>query len=214
MKSIFKNFPWSTTLLICVMVYVFYSGRDIGSPGALQGLYEDFLFDWSRFSHDPRQFWPTLLTHLFLHADQKHLWGNIIFFLLFAQPVETFLGSLNFLCLYFLWGIAGALTQGLLLANGTGGYGASAAISGAAGAFLVLYPVAKPFTGFPFYLKKGLGQVPAFFLILTYFLMTDIKWGFLILQSGSQITPVGHWAHIGGFLAGALSMAPFIWKEE
>ena len=142
---------------------------------------------------------------LFLHASAAHLLGNMWFLFLFGGLVERYLGSLRFVLAYLGFGAVATITHVALgntvcTVTDTGVViGASGAIAGVMGGFLVLRPKAKVKTmlGFfrPFVWSVNL---PAF-LFLGYWLLMDL------LQQVGWIgveTDVAHWAHIGGFLAG------------
>jgi membrane associated rhomboid family serine protease len=142
------------------------------------------------------------VTGMFLHAGWLHLIGNMLFLWIFGDNVEDRLGHLPYLVFYFLAGIgAMALQTVFSLDSLTPTVGASGAIAGVMGAYVVLYPkaliqvIVLPLFFIPFF-------VPASVLILFWFLMQVVGGvGDLSQTAGSNIA---WWAHIGGFIAGVL----------
>lgn len=142
---------------------------------------------------------------MFLHASAAHLLGNMWFLYLFGGMVERYLGSIKFVLAYLVFGAAATLAHvafgnTVCTVTDTGVViGASGAIAGVMGGFLVLRPNAKVKTMFGFFRPFVWSwNVPAF-LFLGYWLLMDV------LQQVGWIgveTDVAHWAHIGGFLAG------------
>lgn len=142
---------------------------------------------------------------MFLHASVAHLLGNMWFLYLFGGLVERYLGGLKFVLAYLAFGAAATLAHvafgnTVCTVTDTGVViGASGAIAGVMGGFLVLRPNAKVKTLFGFFRPFVWSwNVPAF-LFLGYWLLTDV------LQQVGWIgveTDVAHWAHIGGFVAG------------
>lgn len=146
-----------------------------------------------------------LLTHAFLHGGFLHLGGNLLFLIIFGSRINALIGNLGTLVLYPLFAVAAALAQMASSAHEMPGpmLGASGAIMGLAGMYLVLFPVSPvhvavfvrlPITLFLFFAKmfKCRG-----FWILLYFIAFDVLSTIMGWQDGTA-----HWAHLGGFLAG------------
>lgn len=147
--------------------------------------------------------WYTLFTSMFLHAGWLHLLGNMWFLWLFGNNVEDIMGHGRFLVFYLLGGLAAAAAQILVDPSSPAPMvGASGAISGVMGAYIVLYPTVRVRTITWFILLFRL-TVPAYVMLGYWF----------VLQVASAATdPVGGvavWAHIGGFVAGALLIPVF-----
>jgi rhomboid family protein len=144
----------------------------------------------------------TLVTASFLHGGWLHLIGNMLYLWVFGDNVEDAMGHGRFLVFYLLCGVVAAFTQIAADPGSTVPFvGASGAISGILGAYLILYPKARvlvPIIIFPLYL-------PAFVLL--------IFWILFQVASAAAGGPVGGgiawWEHIGGFAAGALLVIPF-----
>ncbi|MBV9080469.1 MAG: rhomboid family intramembrane serine protease [Elusimicrobia bacterium] len=198
--------PIASFTLAAIMIYAFGMEKHAMEWGIINRLMNDFSFAWVPFRDDPWNNFPRLLSHTFLHANTAHITGNLIFFLLFAPAVEQATGHLLVVVLYFLWGIAAAVTQGFFEPYASGLVGASGAISGAAGAYFVLFPLRTPIR----WLGRFLAGLPAFFWIGLWFI-AQLKGGYRSLLP--DVLPgekVAYWAHVGGFAAGAVSVGPLI----
>jgi len=143
----------------------------------------------------------TLVTSMFLHSGWLHLIGNMIYLFVFGKGVESALGSLRFLAFYLLCGIIAALTQALTDPAATlPMIGASGAIAGVLGAYLVLYPFGNVFVFFWIIIIFRVIAVPAILLLGFWFLMQ------LLSAQGASAGAggVAFWAHVGGFIAGMI----------
>ena len=143
----------------------------------------------------------TLVTSMFLHSGWLHLIGNMIYLFVFGKGVENALGSLRFLVFYLLCGIVAALTQALTDPTATlPMIGASGAIAGVLGAYLVLYPFGNVFVFFWIIIIFRVVAVPAVLLLGFWFLMQLLS----AESARSSAGGVAVWAHVGGFIAGAI----------
>jgi membrane associated rhomboid family serine protease len=150
-----------------------------------------------------------LFTSMFLHGSWMHLLGNMWFLWIFGDNVEDAMTRPRFIAFYLLCGIAAALTQ---VATGpTSGVpvvGASGAISGVMGAYLILYPRVRVYLLVPLGFLLTSIAVPAWTMLL-YWLGLQALSGFVSL--GNQAgTGVAFWAHVGGFVAGMILVKPFV----
>jgi membrane associated rhomboid family serine protease len=146
---------------------------------------------------------PTLVTSMFLHGDLLHLLGNMVFFLVFGRRVENQLERINFLAFYLTAGVAAALAHMLMEPESSAPLiGASGAISGVLGAFFICNPTAR--------ITLVLEPILIYFLCrLTLRLPAWIflpLWFFLQISLGlkQQASNLAFWAHVGGFVAGAV----------
>ena len=140
-----------------------------------------------------------LLTSMFLHGSWMHLLGNMWFFWLFGNNIEDSMGRGRFVVFYLLCGLFAAFAQ--VIPNPTSivpMVGASGAISGIMGAYLVLYPRVRVFTLVPLGFFLTTIALPAW-LMLVYWMVLQFFGG---LQSIGAAGGVAFWAHIGGFVAG------------
>ena len=147
----------------------------------------------------------SLVTALFLHAGWLHLLGNMLFLWIFGDNVEDRLGHLRYLAFYLVCGIGANLVQ---VASDPGSpiplIGASGAIAGVLGAYLVLYPRAWITVLIPILFILWPVSVPVVIVLLVWFL-TQLGSGVMAITEASQATGgVGYWAHVGGFVIGAL----------
>jgi len=136
---------------------------------------------------------------MFVHADILHILGNMIFLYVFGDNIEDALGHVQYLLFYFVCGLIATAADFLSDPyTQVVAIGASGAISGVLGAYMVLYPYARIRTiitlGFFFYIAR----IPAIFFLGFWFLYQ------LLYASAPDISGVAYWAHIGGFLAGFL----------
>jgi len=145
----------------------------------------------------------TLFTSMFLHGGVLHLLGNMLFLWVFGASIEDHLGHLPYLMFYFICGFGAGIAH--ILANWGStipSIGASGAISGVMGAYIVLFPRSKILTLVPIIIFFFTVRLPAV-LILGYWFLIQFLSGFLSLGEGDQ-AGVAWWAHIGGFVLGAL----------
>ena len=172
----------------------------------------------------------TLFTSMFMHADIIHLLGNMIFLFFFGGPVESAMGRKRFLAFYILSGLAADvfhllsitfiptryLISGELVGNPwvTPTLGASGAISGVMGAYLIYYPRSRVTMIYPVWIIPFIFTLPAWAYILIWFTY-QLVMGLISLLG--FVSNIAFWAHIGGFLTGiALApyfMDPFIKKQ-
>ena len=147
--------------------------------------------------------WLQLLTAMFVHAGWAHIAGNMLFLWVFGDNIEDRVGHCRYLAFYLVCGFAASALQ-IAMAPGTDvpSVGASGAIAGVLGAYLVLYPTAMvqvvilPLFFLPFFL-------PAIVLIGFWFAM-QLFAGVAELGQATAGSGVAWWAHVGGFIAGLL----------
>ena len=149
----------------------------------------------------------TLFASLFLHGGFVHLAGNMIYLWAFGGPVEDSLGHGRYLVFYLICGVVGSLTHTILFPQSpVPSIGASGSIAGVLGAFLVLRPQARIVTLFPLVVYWAMAEVPAMLFLPVWFAMQFFN-GALALaaaQKTSDVVGIAWWAHVGGFLFGAL----------
>jgi membrane associated rhomboid family serine protease len=156
---------------------------------------------------DPGRQFSHLLTHMFLHGSWMHLLGNMWFLWLFGNNVEDSMGRLRFVGFYLLCGLAAAAAQ-IITSPGSAipMVGASGAISGVMGGYLLLYPTVRVYTlvvlGF-FITSMAL---PAWVMLGYWFLIQFVSgWVSFAGEGGG----VAFWAHVGGFVAGIVLVKLF-----
>jgi membrane associated rhomboid family serine protease len=150
---------------------------------------------------DPGRQVSHLLTSMFLHGSWMHLLGNMWFLWLFGNNVEDAMSRLQFVVFYLLCGLMAALLQVLTSpASGVPMVGASGAISGVMGAYLVLYPRVRVFALVPIGFILTSVALPAW-TMLGYWILIQFVSG-LTAIGGEPGGGVAFWAHVGGFVAG------------
>ena len=154
--------------------------------------------------------WPhlflTLLTSQFLHGGFLHLASNMLYLWIFADNVEDRLGHVRFLLLYLGSGVVAAVTQLLLSPrSGIPMVGASGAIAGILGAYLLLFPAARIVTLVPLGWCWETLELPSALFLGFWFL---IQWaqGLTTIGQVADVGGVAFWAHIGGFVSGMLGI--------
>ncbi len=143
----------------------------------------------------------TLLTHMFLHGGWLHIIGNMWFLYLFGDNVEDRLGHFRYLAFYLVCGFASAGTHLLFNAASTiPVVGASGAIAGVLGAYLVLFPFARVAALVWMFLLVYVVEIPAAIFLGLWFLFQFASG--VALSASPQQGGVAWWAHVGGFVAG------------
>lgn len=139
----------------------------------------------------------TLFTSVFFHGGWMHLIFNMLFLWVFGDNIEDALGHVRFIAFFLLCGVAGGLFHSIIGPQSlTPTIGASGAIAGVLGGYLVLYPHAR-------LLVLAFGFIPLRLpavLVIGAFFAQDLLWG---ITGTAAIQGVAVWAHIGGFIAGA-----------
>ena len=141
----------------------------------------------------------SIITSMFLHGGWMHLIGNMTYLYIFGDNIEENLGKIKFIIFYLLTGGFAALSQALLDTNSiTPMIGASGAIAGVLGAYLVLFPKAKIKVFFWFIIIFKIFKIRAFIVLGGWILMQFLSYSGDDLNSGG----VAYAAHIGGFISG------------
>jgi membrane associated rhomboid family serine protease len=160
--------------------------------------------------NDPINRW-TPLTSMFLHGGWSHILGNALFFWVFGNNIEDSMGPVRFLAFYLICGLAAAGAHILMQpASPIPTVGASGAISGVLGAYLILYPRVRVNMLFIFIIIFRIIPVPAWLVLIWWFAVQLIT----ALPSLSQVNPdvssgVAVWAHVGGFVTGMVLIKLF-----
>jgi membrane associated rhomboid family serine protease len=202
--------PWMTVLLIVANLVSWYWFQGLGDMRAL----EASVYVFGTRPCEVTGACPvdglggsTLLTSMFMHGGWGHLLGNMLFLWVFGNNIEDSMGHLRFLGFYLATGIAAGLAHVWFSpASQVPAVGASGAISGIMGAYILLYPRARVRTYFP----------PFFFFRLSAWFFLGV-WFVLQLAGGlstlglpeSEAGGVAVWAHVGGFVAGLLLIRLF-----
>ncbi|MBI3050522.1 MAG: rhomboid family intramembrane serine protease [Acidobacteria bacterium] len=162
---------------------------------------------------DPGRQLSNVVTSMFLHGSWMHLLGNMWFLWLFGNNIEDSMTRPRFVAFYLLTGLAAALAQVAAdPASEVPMVGASGAISGVMGAYLVLFPRVRVYTMVPlgFFLQSM--ALPAW-MMLIYWVFLQFAGGITSIVS-EQTGGVAFWAHLGGFVAGVVLVKLFERRER
>jgi membrane associated rhomboid family serine protease len=157
---------------------------------------------------DPGRQVSHLFTSMFLHGSWMHLIGNMWFLWIFGNNIEDSMGRTRYLGFYLVSGLVAALAQ--VAANPASGVpmvGASGAISGVMGGYLVLYPKVRVWTLVPIGFFLTSVALPAWVMLL-YWAGLQLVSGVLSIGLGGEGGGVAFWAHLGGFVAGVVLVKP------
>jgi membrane associated rhomboid family serine protease len=150
--------------------------------------------------------WATIFTSMFIHGGWLHIGGNMLFLWIFGKGVESALGSARYLVFYLVCGIAAALTQAFVDPHSTVPMiGASGAIAGTLGAYLVLHPRGNVVVLIWIVIIVRLIAVPAVILLGLWFALQVMG----ALSANPSDPGVAVWAHVGGFITG-MALIPFV----
>jgi membrane associated rhomboid family serine protease len=150
----------------------------------------------------------TVFTSMFLHGGWLHILGNMLFLWIFGDNVEDSLGHMRYAAFYFVCGIAAALTHGIIdISSTVPAVGASGAIAGVMGAYIVLFPRALVYVIFGIILIPL--PLPAWVLIGMWIVL-QVFMGWASLGVDTAAGGVAYFAHIGGFVAGAALIHVFM----
>ena len=159
---------------------------------------------------DPGRQISHLFTSMFLHGSWMHLLGNMWFLWLFGNNVEDSMGRLRFVLFYLLSGLTAAFGQVVTSPDAViPMVGASGAISGVMGAYLILYPRVKVYVLLPIFIFFTTIALPAW-MMLGYWFILQLASGLL---SSNDVGGVAFWAHVGGFVAGVVLVKLFAREE-
>ena len=204
--------PIVTIGIIIVNVLVYLNQMRLPPRAATQFVYLYGLIPLEISSGDllvphPVPLYSTILTSMFVHGGLFHLAGNMLYLWIFGDNVEDRMGRFRFLVFYLLSGLAAVAAQVL---SDPGSkipmVGASGAISGVLGAYLLLFPHARVMTLIFFGWFVRLVEIPAL-IVLGFWIVVQVLNGLLTL--GVQVGGVAWFAHIGGFVAGLVMVKPF-----
>ncbi len=200
--------PYVTLILIALNVAVYLYGLAVlTTDQSMSQFYYNYAMIPARISAGEN--YPSLLTSLFLHVGFMHLAGNLLFLWIFGDNIEERLGHIPFLIFYLICGVGADLAQFAVDAySPIPTVGASGAIAGIMGGYLLLFPKAK---------------VDIFIFLIVFIRIIPIPaWVMLGVWFGLQVTNglgsdnsaggVAYWAHAGGFIIGFILMMP-LWLK-
>jgi membrane associated rhomboid family serine protease len=204
--------PFVTVALIlaCILVFVWEVGLgpDMGQAFVQYGFKPQTLMspDIAAPGDSAVPPFATIFTAMFLHGGFWHLAGNKLFLWIFGNNIEDAMGHARFVLFYFLSGIAAAFTMAFMdPASTVPMVGASGAISGVLGAYMLLYPRAKVTVVVPLFIILYPFRLSAVWVVGSWFAMQLVSAAY----SDPGSPGVAWWAHIGGFAAG-IALTPFL----
>jgi len=205
-----RQFPFINWLLILANAAVFWYELQLGES-ALQ----DFVFTWglvpAELMSNPQEEWRTIFTSMFLHGGWFHILSNMWVLYIFGDNIEDRVGSLKYIIFYLLGGVAAAFLQIYVMqGSSVPMIGASGAIAGVLGAYLVSFPGSRIASLVPIFIIFTIVEVPAI-LFLIFWFISQLYSGLFAMQEGMS-SGIAWWAHIGGFIFG-LIMVPFFGRR-
>ncbi len=213
------GFPFMTWLLIATNGIIFVFEISIPKDLLLRLFYHFGLVpakytypSWAIIHGLPFDDYLSFFTNMFLHGGWLHIIGNMWFLYLFGSRVEEHMGHARFLVFYLLAGIAASAAYFAIdIHSKIPEFGASGAIAGVMGAYMVMFPKARILTLIPIFFLPFFIQVSAFVYVGYWFLLQIVS-GTLSFASQSSQGGVAWWAHVGGFAAGIL-LLPFFRRK-
>ncbi|SDN56551.1 Membrane associated serine protease, rhomboid family [Desulfonauticus submarinus] len=211
-----RETPFVNYFIIALNCLVFLYETSL-SPAELETLFHNFGLVPARYTHpvwamftglSPHNYLP-FFTNIFLHGGWFHLISNMWALFIFGDNVEDRLGHKRYLLFYLLCGIGANLCHFMLNADSTlPTVGASGAISGIMGAYLILFPFSRIITLIPIFFLPYFIEIPAFFYLIAWFFMQVFS-GVFSLANPYASSNIAFFAHIGGFIIGIVLLPLF-----
>jgi membrane associated rhomboid family serine protease len=191
-----RSIPFVTFALIAINVLVFFLELNNGNA-----FIQEWAFIPARFSSDPAASISTVFSAMFMHGGWLHLGGNMLYLWIFGDNVEDRFGHVKYLIFYLLAGIAATFAQYLVLPeSNVPNVGASGAIAGVLGAYILMFPHARVNV----LLGRSIIAMPAV-LVLGFWIVLQLISGVgTIASMDADVGGVAYMAHVGGFVAGFL----------
>jgi membrane associated rhomboid family serine protease len=172
-------------------------------PSALK----EFVFEWglipARLLSNLPTTWSTIFTSMFLHGGWFHIINNMWVLFIFGDNVEARMGGVRYLIFYLLSGVAAVFLQTYILpSSNVPMIGASGAVAGVLGAYLILFPHSRIASLVPILFIFTIIEIPAVIFLLFWF-ASQLYSGLFAIQ-GSSGSGIAWWAHVGGFLFGII----------
>ncbi len=216
-----RETPFVNYLLIAINVFVFLI--EVSLPRhMLEWVFYVFGLVPARYTHPAwayimglhfDNYWP-FFTNMFLHASWFHLLVNMWALWIFGDNVEDRMGHFRYLIFYLLCGIAASITHFVFNLNSTvPAVGASGAIAGVMGAYIILFPHSRIITLIPLFFIPYFIEIPAV-IFLGFWFLSQLIAGTFSIFAGQQAGGVAWWAHIGGFVFGMATHAFFKKKQQ
>jgi membrane associated rhomboid family serine protease len=195
--------------IIILNALVFWHELSLDNSRRVESFFAAFALTPAHLTHAPSvDSYLTIFTSMFLHGGWLHIIGNMWYLWIFGNNVEDSIGHFRFIVFYLLCGIAAAAAQVVISPDSTVPMiGASGAISGVLGAYLLLFPRARVLVLFPIWIFWRVFYVPAMLMLVLWFGVQLLS-GLAVLRVDVN-GGVAFWAHVGGFVAGMLLIPIF-----
>jgi membrane associated rhomboid family serine protease len=197
-----RTTPFVTIGIIALNALVFLYEQSLPEP-----LYRRFV---ATHGLVPADFaWLNVLTSMFLHGGWMHFLGNMLYLWIFGDNVEDRVGHGRFIVFYLLCGAVAALVQTFFNVNSViPMVGASGAIAGVLGAYLVMFPHSRVLTLIPIFIFIEIVEIPAVILLGLWFVLQLFS-SLGSLGAEADVGGVAFWAHVAGFVAGVVGIRLF-----
>jgi len=207
-----KRFPVVTVSLIAINLAAFIYVLSLGK-GAEQLVYRMGVVPYNIVNVGLPAY-PTLFTSMFLHGGWAHLLGNMLYLWIFGDNIEDFLGKIKFVVFYLVCGFIASFAHILTQASSQiPTIGASGAISGILGGYILLYPKARVLTLIPLGYFIRLIKLPAVAVLGIWILIQFVS-GLASLPGSAGKGGVAWFAHIGGFIGGLALIRVLGWRKK
>lgn len=205
-----KTIPFVTITIILINILVFI--YELTQGAQLQDKILKFaVIPYNlTHTHNPKIFL-TLITSLFFHAGFAHIFGNMLYLWVFGNNIEDRLGHIKFIFFYIICGVVATFGHIITAWNSKlPVLGASGAISGVLGAYMVLYPRAKVLVLIPLFYIWRIAKIQAWWFLIFWIILQFLYGTLSATMAGADVGGVAWFAHITGFFAGILFLRLFL----
>src|SRR4030095_16922023 len=214
-----RSFPIITVFIILLNVFGFLYelalGRYLERFLFHYGVVPAFVFAWPQSDLPLAAVFVPFFTSMFLHGGWLHLIGNMWCLWIFGDNVEDRLGHFTFLLFYVLCGLGAGIVHTILnYYSDVPSIGASGAIAGVLGAYVVSYPGARVLTLVPIFIFIQFIEIPALIVLGFWFIMQFFYGAAALAAATANTGGVAWWAHVGGFLLGMILVGLFPRKDR
>lgn len=201
------KFPLVNLILVGLNAFAFFQEIRMEPDQLRAFIFANGLIP-AQFLADPSQEWVRIFSSMFLHGSWFHIISNMWVLLIFGDNVEGRMGGIRYLVFYLLSGIAAAFLQTYIWPSSTVPMiGASGAVAGVLGAYLILFPRSRIASLVPILFIFTLVEIPAFLFLLFWF-FSQLYSGLFPVEGGGG-SGIAWWAHVGGFLFGVVMVSFF-----
>ena len=214
-----RSFPLITVLLILINILAFFYeltlGRGLQPFLVRYGVVPALVAGWPESDLPLSAVLIPFITSMFLHGGWLHLIGNMWYLWIFGDNIEDRLGHFTFLLFYVLCGVGAGIVHTVLNYDTVlPSVGASGAIAGVLGAYMLSYPFAKVLTLVPIFIFVQVIEIPAIIVLGFWFVMQFFYGTAAMATTSASEGGVAWWAHVGGFVIGILLVGLFPRKDR